>query len=439
MTQQPEQRKPKWLRKMEQESWQPELIISGAAILGSLQLPGLLMQFENYCLLNFDRDTLFIAYVTVVYWRLLATGLIFTFIFHFIVRALWIGLIGLNSVYPGGFKTNDKFSAHYQEHMREAYGDIDGFIQRLDRLGSGIFGVAFGIAGVFVNFGLVGLGLVFVHSWLMGMGLDPRQILLLIACVLSPLLLISVLVMLSHTRRFRDTPFVRRYQWPVAMLISRFTYPVARRYITTSTNLVTSYYADSKAFVLYFAGGMVLIIVVGMATMLTDDNVPFFLDRVYHRMANDSTRVMDAYPEEGDYTGIYYRPELDESVSVSDSVLAVWIPLPDRETAFMYANCSVAEVDKDLPPEQRNPRERARTLACAREYLSLQLNGRPIERFDLRRQYRHNEAGKQFGVLAYIAQAPLVEGPNLLRVTAKYPEEESGEPRISYLTFYSQE
>ena len=421
---------------MERESWQPELIISGAAILGSLQLPGLLESFENYCLLHFDRDTLFICYIAVIYWRLVAAGLIFTFIFHFIVRALWIGLIGLNSVYPGGFKTNDKFSEHYQAKMREEYGDIDGFISRLDRLGSGIFGVAFGIAGTFVNFGLVGLVLIFVHSWLMGAGFDPGQTLLIIALLFTPLLLISVLTMISHTKRFRDTPFVRRFQWPTAMLVSRFTYPVARRYITTSTNLVTSYYADSKSFLLYFAGGILIIVVVGMGSMLTSQNVPFFIDRVYHRMANDSTLLQEIHPEDNVYEGIYYRPLIDESVPINENGLMIWIPLPERETAIMNAACSVAEVDGDLPGQERRALRRQRTLACAGEYLTLNLNGISLPGIELRRQYRTNAAGEQFGVTAFVPGPPLRQGKNMVEVIAKYPDEETGEFRRSYLPFY---
>ncbi|MGB3799204.1 MAG: hypothetical protein WA952_05270 [Lewinella sp.] len=434
MTEHPAKTKPKWLRKMERESWQPELIISGAAILGSLQLPGLLEQFEYYCLLNFDRDTLFICYIAVIYWRIVATGLIFTFIFHFIVRALWIGLIGLNSVYPGGFRTNQKFSEHYQQRMREEFGDIDGFINRLDRLGSGIFGFAFGIAGVFVNFGLVGVVFIFVHSWIIGYGLDPRQTLFAIGCLLSPLLLISVLTMISHTKRFRDLPFVKRFQWPASMLVSRFTYPLARRYITTSTNLVISYYADSKAFLAYFIGGMLIMIVFGMATMLSQDNVPFFIDQVYHRMADDSTRVDNVFAEEEVYDGIYYRPVIDEPRSESDRGLTFWVPLPERETVFMYGNCPIAESNAD--GQERRAANRQRMLSCARDYLTISVNGVTVSDYQLKRQYRTNAAGDQLGVLAYVPKPNWRTGENLLEVVTQYPHEESGEPRRGYVPFY---
>ena len=430
------ERKPKWLRKMERESWQPELIISGAAILGSLQLPSIITTFEHYALLNFDRDTILLGYIAAIYWHLLATGLIFTFIFHFIVRALWIGLIGLNSVYSGGFRPNDKFSEHYQERMREEYGDIDGFIQRLDRLGSGIFGFAFGIAGTFMNFGLIALGFVFVHSWLMGHGFDPRQTLMILGLLLVPILLLSTANIFANLKSVRDTRVVRRWQWPVAKFISRFTYPVARRYIITSTNLVTSYYVDGKGFILYFIGGILAIIVMGSATIRTSDNIPFFIDSVYHGMADDSTRLADVYADDAAYEGIFYQPVLVEAAGKQDSLLRVWIPLPEREVREMEKACRIPEVGDEVPDRDRRSLRRRRILRCAEDYLSFALNGQTLPSPVLKRQYRVNVAGEQFGVAATFTGVPLRAGDNLLLVSTAYLHEHTGEPRRSYLPFF---
>ena len=49
--------KPNWLLKLEQESWQAELIISGVAILGSLQLPDLIDRLGEWALIYFSADS----------------------------------------------------------------------------------------------------------------------------------------------------------------------------------------------------------------------------------------------------------------------------------------------------------------------------------------------------------------------------------------------
>ncbi|MCP9235326.1 hypothetical protein [Lewinella sp. JB7] len=431
-----EDRKPKWLRRLERESWQPELIISGAAILGSLQLPGLIEHAEQYFLLNYDRDTLFIGYVAAIYWRLLASGLIVTFILHFVVRALWIGLAGLNSVFPGGFKTNERFSLHYQENMKAEYGDVDGLISRLDRFGSGIFGVAFATAGVFLNFGFIGLIFIVLHSWLIEYGFAPRQVLYLIGALLLPLLIISVITMISHTKKFRDTAFVRRWQWPISLFVSRFTYPLARRYIVTASNLVTSYYADRKDFLGYFVLGILAISGLGMAASVNNPNTLYFVDPVYHRLAADSLLLPSASVGDETYEGIYVRPLLDRTLPISERGMAVWIPLPEREMFYLEGNCSLPEVDEDLPREDRRGLRREWLVACGKEYIEIELNGRPCREFQLERQYLKNEAGDQYGMRAFIPDPPLRPGKNLLRIVTQYPHEETGDPRVAYVPFY---
>ncbi|THH41513.1 hypothetical protein [Neolewinella litorea] len=429
-------RKPKWLRKLERESWQPELIISGAAIFGSLQLPDLITQMEHYFLLNYDRDTLFICYIASMYWRILTNGLIVTFIFHFIVRALWIGLAGLNSVFPGGFRTNQRFSAHFQKNMREEYGDVDGLIARLDRLGSGIFGVAFAVSGVFLNFGLIGLLLIVLHSWLVGQGVPADRVLLIIGLCLAPLLLLSLISMVGHAERFRDTAIVRRFQWPVTKVISRATYPLGRHFIVTSTNLVTSFYADRKTFTWYYLVGFVGLMVIALSSVLLNDNTRLFIDRVYHRNGADSLLLSTSYSADESYEGIYYRPVLDHTQGLSEAGMMVWIPLPEREMAYLLGDCSIPEVDDELPREERQQLRWQRIVDCGKEYIKIALNGRPQLDFKLERQYRENAAGSQYGMRAFLPDPPLAAGKNLLEVTTAYPHEKTGAPRTAYLPFY---
>ena len=431
-----QQHKPKWLSKLERESWQAELIISGAAIIGSLQLPGLIDRMEIYFLLNYDRDSLWISYVASIYWRVLANSLIVTFIFHFIVRALWIGLVGLNSVFPGGFQANERYSRHYQERLRAEYGDVDGFIQRLDRLGSGIFGVAFSAAGMFFNLGIVGLVLVLLHSWLISLGLNSSQVLVGLGIFIIPVFLLSVIIMISHNKRFQDTAIAKRFQWPVSLAVSRLTYPVGRRYITTAANLVSSFYADRKAFNFSYLIGLAVIMIVVMLSLLMNEKTPLFVDDYYHRVAKDSLLLTTEYTGDDTYDGIYVRPLLADGGAPTADGMTVWIPLPERELVFLEAGCSLPEVSDTLSRAEERMLRRRWLVACGKEYISLSLNGQSIGEFDLERQYMANGSGEQYGMRAFIPDPPLREGKNLLLVTTQYPQEDTGEPRMAYLPFY---
>jgi hypothetical protein len=427
--------KPKWLRKLERESWQPELIISGAAIIGSLQLPGLIERAQVYGLLEFDRDTLFIFYITVIYWKLFASSLIISFIFHFVIRALWIGLVGLNSVYPGGFTPNKRFSEHFQEKLREEFGDVDGLINRLDQLASGVFGISFGIAGVFLNFGIIGVVLVLLHAWLISLGLSPQTILYIFGGLLVPLFLLSLASMILNLERLRETSFARRFHYPIASAVSRTSYLLGRRFISTSLNIVTSYYADRKSFGWGFILFMFLMFLVGVSYSLSDSNIRFLIDDVYHRMGNDSTRVHSGDREGGGYEGLYFRPQISTPEATTRGSMTVWVPLPEREIAVLEAGCSRPEVSDTLPREERRHLNRERFLDCSREYITLAINDRPITDYTLHRENRVNTAGAQFGVRALILDPPLRRGDNLLSVTTRYPHSETGEPRQAYVPF----
>ena len=426
--------KPKWLRKLERESWQAELIISGLAIIGSLQLPGLLDLAERYALLNYDRDTLFICYIAFIYWKIFVSGVIVLFIFHFVFRALWIGLVGLNSVYPGGFHPNKRYAEHFQEKLRREYGDIDGFIRRLDRLGSGVFGVGFGFSGVFLNFGLLGVVAIIVHRLLIGQGVDPGMISLGMLCLLVPLFTVSVLTMTLHSQRFRHGRIAKKFLWPVTKIVSKITYPLAGRYIITANNLVTSYYIDRKGLLVYFIAGILIITGVGVAASLADPNISFFIDKVYHRMGDDETRLTAIYPGGEDYNGIYYKPSLFERPTTGNPV-AFWVPLPEREYHIMMTDCSQPEIGDTTSTVARELR-RSRTLSCAREYIEVILNGLEVTNPELSRQYLVNQAGEQFGVNIYLADPTLRRGRNLLEVSTQYPHPETGEPRRTLTPFY---
>ncbi|MEM6806852.1 MAG: hypothetical protein AAF696_35955, partial [Bacteroidota bacterium] len=102
-----------WLRKLADESWQAELIISGIAIVGALSLPELITKVSNWCFGTFAEDKFFLLGMIIMYLYIMAGGLIAAFLIHFFIRVLWIGMLGLSSVYPEGVRAIYSFSEHF--------------------------------------------------------------------------------------------------------------------------------------------------------------------------------------------------------------------------------------------------------------------------------------------------------------------------------------
>lgn len=146
-------KKPKWLRKLERESWQAELLISGATIIGLLKLPDYMLAFlEN---IVFESTALTSTFLLILAHYLLigVYALVICFIFHFAVRALWIALLGLNSVFPDGIQIKPYFntSEGVLRRIKKEFPNIGDYNNRLDRLGSVMFAIAFGFVMMFLS------------------------------------------------------------------------------------------------------------------------------------------------------------------------------------------------------------------------------------------------------------------------------------------------
>lgn len=395
--------KPKWLRKLERESWQAELIISGAALLGSLQLPGVLEKFQHYLLLNYERASLNLWFFATTYWALFVYGLLLLFVFHFIVRALWIGLVGLNSIYPDGIVETSLSSKDYQQKMKAEYGDIDGFINRLDRMASGMFGTGFTFIGLFFNLGLLMSLAILLLTFLQSVGVPDLWAWFI---GLSPVVLTFTLSTFSTVLslpKFRERDWVKRYHFPLTKLMTFLSYPVNTRYTATGLMLISSNGTpkENQGRALLKGVGIVAVgcFLLGILMGMTGAIKPQFMDNFYHRMGDDQTGIdVKNYADSG-YEGILYEPLLSMLYPVAGHPLWVWVPLPEREVSIMLEGCAQPEVDDELPRAEERKAERKRLIACTGEYIELFLDEQPLDLPTALREYRSTEAtAEQFGV-----------------------------------------
>ena len=137
------------LRELTAQSWNLELVISGAALFAVLQLPDLLDQAFDYFRYNLMSQTEGMQGLlpTMAYMMMKATCYVLfaAFLANFVMRAFWVGLVGLLAVYPSGIHYDRiPFSTPYaQQRMSEELGPLDLYILRLDRRCNIVFAVAF--------------------------------------------------------------------------------------------------------------------------------------------------------------------------------------------------------------------------------------------------------------------------------------------------------
>lgn len=232
-----------WIYRLEEESWQAELLVSGAAIFGCLLLPGLIRNVEDFILYTVNRESMMLWYINILFANMLAYTLILTFVIHFIVRALWIGIVGFNSAYPEGYKPNERFSKDYQQKLMDDFGDTYGYIQQLDKSASTIFGTGFAIALVALGYVLLVsvIGLLF---YLAGNYVSEGIAMGVLVAGLVIILGFSVVSAVWSSEKYRDTEVAKKYHYPLTKAFGRLFMNVGYRPASYVMNVLTSQTVD---------------------------------------------------------------------------------------------------------------------------------------------------------------------------------------------------
>lgn len=163
------------LRELTTQSWNLELAISGVAMFAILQLPDLLDSAFSYMQHNFLLNdegvphmliSLSYSMIRAIFYVLFAA-----FLANFVMRAFWVGLVGLLAVYPSGIHYDRiPYSTPYsQQRMADELGPLDRYILWLDKRCNIVFALAF----QFVFF-LIVIGMLYIVALVIYVGVKPN-------------------------------------------------------------------------------------------------------------------------------------------------------------------------------------------------------------------------------------------------------------------------
>jgi hypothetical protein len=134
------------------QTWELEMLISGAVAFALLQLPSAVDQaFDRMDphLAGSAADGLFLVHY---YAKLALYTLIGTFLVHLVTRAYWVGLIGLEAVFPRGVRWDRVSSGPIGRRLYERrLPSLPALIARTDDVCSMIFSFSFMIVFVFIG------------------------------------------------------------------------------------------------------------------------------------------------------------------------------------------------------------------------------------------------------------------------------------------------
>ena len=129
----------KLLNRLQEDSWQLELLISGFTIFGlfyaleSVMNKALIAQFED--------NQIFVRLYIIVHFALQI--LIFNLLLHVLLRGLWIGSLGLRYVFGDIDFEKLNYQKNFATYLKKRIGSFDTYIQKLENICSVIFAITF--------------------------------------------------------------------------------------------------------------------------------------------------------------------------------------------------------------------------------------------------------------------------------------------------------
>ncbi len=195
---------PGWLKTIQLNSWEAELLISALVLYALFQVPDFL---DKTALQNFDRDSnlhgLFGVLERAI--QLLSFG----YILHILVRGIWVASVGLSYVYPKGIDQDSlKFKGNFKKELTKN-SSLVKMVLRLEELSSIIYGISFIFFGTLVGVGSLLFSFIFFFE-LVGPFITENPY---FALVISAIILFYFLLCLIVFIDFLTNGFFRRKEW----------------------------------------------------------------------------------------------------------------------------------------------------------------------------------------------------------------------------------
>lgn len=434
----------RWLDDVHRRTWELELLLSGAVVFALLKLP----QRVDAAYARLDAGlggTLeSAAFFGWYYVKLILYTLIAAFLVHLVARAYWVGVVGLDAVFPRGPRF-DRLDAGpiTRDFYRRRLPSLKRQITVADRFSSAVFSFAFAVTAIFVLsivYGVVLAGVSLAVSRLAFGGERYGTVFrVLLAAIFVPLVVLPLVDRLAGAR------FVARGGRGPALLgrLLRVSYwltggPLVGPIMTT---LVTNV-RKQLFYGVFFASFLVIVGIFVVRDVLVRNQAIALSSHLY-LPADAGALGVDArhYDDRRAVGEPSFLPSIPGEV-VAGPYLRLFVPLPAEWTEEAVAeHCpGVAPIadgglhlrrPNDPPPDAA---DLAPVLACLGGLHVIELDGAAIapEFF-----FHADPASGVRGLLARLPVGGLAAGPHLLVLRRRPLPGDERPPRVHHIRFWT--
>jgi hypothetical protein len=429
------------LRELTTQSWNLELAISGVAMFAIIQLPDLIDSAFGYIRFNYMTQTDGVAFMlpSLVYSLIRASCYVLfaAFLANFVMRAFWVGLVGLLAVFPSGIQYDRiPFSTPYaQKRLADELGPLDRYILWLDKRCNIVFALAF----QFVFF-LIVVAFAYVFGLLIYLFVRPNVPAIVWtgikigAGVLVAVFYVAVIVL--SQKKVKETPrgIQLNYQLNKTMrMMSLGTY----KHTSYITNTFLSNIKPSKLFQT-FALFMVVFFVTFMLEYTADisrsSGVSLLNSRHLYSARVDSLYINPAAYDNQRADGAYIDVASIQSDVVREPYLRLFIAYPKALDTLLARVASEPAWIDTLPKLDRRRQRAIWSQQQISLLIRITVNDSVYARPDL--LFTKGGTQEQHGWQTVLVPGNLKMGSNLLRVAVQDPRKKETDTLITIPFWY---
>ena len=406
------------------QTWELEMLISGAVVFALLQLPTAVDHVYERLDPHLAGSLAGGLFIVHYYAKLALYTLIASFLVHLTGRAFWVGLIGLEAVFPHGVRWDKVTAGPIARRLYEQrFPSLPALITRADDFCSMIFSFSFIFVSIFVMSifwaGLLGLLAFGISRLLFGGERTNAVFRVLLVALMLPYLAAT---MLDKAIGARLDPAGR----PARLLRALHAFYYRTLLMDVQGPIVMTLFSNVRKKMIYPIFTAAFVGVVGL----------FVLSEVTRagRLSLDSDVYMPEAAGEHEVSPVYYenlRPEgrvfrMEPSIQsdvIADPYVRLFIPYyPRRDNPALSRRCpgvkplreaglSFLGRNASAPPAAASEQ----VLRCLADLHRVSLDGKPVP---LGLHFSAHPRSGVRGMVGYVPVADLSRGSHLLRVEA---------------------
>ncbi|MGB5434677.1 MAG: hypothetical protein WBM98_02215 [Maribacter sp.] len=414
-----------WLQRLKDESWEAELLVSAVAIFAILKsffaLDWLVIQFIDYLDPN---QYIFGYYITVSGY--LAVGILAAmFAIHFVLRAYWIGLVGLNSVFPDYGLEDSAYSPIYTKKILSILPKLSNSIRKIDELCSVIFSAAFGLMLIYLY--IAATSSLYLICFNLLKDTLPLWVLLVPLIVAGSLIIFGMIISIpANIKKFHGNQTIQHLYFLYARWGALILYGPFQKSILQITMVFGSNFKKKKGLIKMVIFMLFIGFVFGMVKMF-DSNFRYLLN--HERELDTSKKHSFFYQSLNSKNSFLLAPEIKSDV-VDSPILEIFVPIFEHERVLLENHCGLPKTSffSKLDEEVQKKR-RIANLNCYQNSHRLFIDNKP-QAIDFIKSEHINT--QQFGILGHIDLTGISTGNHTIKVKKVFKDSEFKEWSIPF-------